>query len=207
MDVKTAVALLVVPNLVMDGFQAKRRGALLPTVRRMAPLVLAGAVGTLIGTRLLVVLSPRAATAVLGGFLLLFVVLSVARIAPRVPARHEPWMSPLVGLAAGVVGGVTNVPGTPLVIYFYALGMDKQEFVRSVAVTFVAYKLVQLGALAWYGLLGWRVLGLSVAVSAVAMAGFTGGLRVQDRLDQATFNTGVLGFLAALGLWLLVRAW
>jgi uncharacterized membrane protein YfcA len=191
----------------MDGWQARRRGALLPAVRRLATLVLAGAAGMVAGTRLLVLLPPRAATAVLGGFLLLFVILNATRFAPRIPARREPWMSPLVGLLAGVVGGVTNVPGTPLVMYFYALGMEKGEFVRSIAVTFLAYKLVQLGALAWYGLLGWRLLGISVAVSALAMAGFAGGLRVQDRLDQGTFNVAVLGFLAALGLWLLVRAW
>ena len=207
MDVKTAVALLIVPNLVMDGLQARRRGALGPTVRRMAPLVLSGAVGTLIGTRLLVVLSPRTASAILGAFLVTFVVVTAARLAPRIPAGHEPWMSPVVGFVAGVLGGVTNVPGTPLVIYFYALGMGKEEFVRSVAVTFVAYKLVQLGALAWYGLIGWQLLGISVGVSALALAGFTVGLRVQDRLDQATFNLAVLGFLLALGLWLLVRAW
>ena len=207
MDVKTAVALLVVPNLVMDGFQARRRGALGPAVRRMAPLVLSGAAGTLIGTRLLMVLSPRAATAVLGGFLVVFVAVTVARLAPSIPPGHEPWLSPVVGFVAGVVGGVTNVPGTPLVLYFYALGMAKDEFVRSVAVTFVAFKLVQLAALVWYGLIGWRLLGMSVGVSAVAMAGFTLGLRVQDRLDQATFNRAVLGFLLALGVWLLVRAW
>jgi uncharacterized membrane protein YfcA len=36
--------------------------------------------------------------------------------------------------------------------------------------------------------------------------GFAVGLRLQDRLDQRTFNRAVLVFLGALGAWLLVRS-
>jgi uncharacterized membrane protein YfcA len=104
------------------------------------------------------------------------------------------------------VGWITNVPGTPLVMYFCALGMDKQEFVRAVAFSFVVYKAVQLGAVAYYGLLSGPLVLLSLALTAVALGGFALGLAVQDRLDQTTFNRAVLIFLGALGLWLTLRA-
>jgi uncharacterized membrane protein YfcA len=100
---------------------------------------------------------------------------------------------------------VTNGPGTPLVLYFYALGLAKADFVRATALSFVAYKTVQLAAVAWYGLLTWRLLGISVALTLIALAGFAVGLRVQDRLDQRAFNRALLVFLAALGLWLTLR--
>ena len=45
-----------------------------------------------------------------------------------------------------------------------------------------------------------------MALTAVALAGFAVGLRVQDRLDQRTFNRVVLVFLAVLGAWLLFRS-
>jgi uncharacterized membrane protein YfcA len=99
------------------------------------------------------------------------------------------------------------VPGTPLAIYFYALRLDKLEFVRSVACVFVVYKAVQLGSVAWFGLLTWSVLGLSLGLTAVALIGFAVGLRLQDRLEQRAFNRMVLVFLGALGIWLVVRAW
>jgi uncharacterized membrane protein YfcA len=47
---------------------------------------------------------------------------------------------------------------------------------------------------------------MSTVLIAVALGGFAVGLRVQDRLDQRTFNRAVLVFLAVLGVWLLVRA-
>jgi hypothetical protein len=76
----------------------------------------------------------------------------------------------------------------------------------SVAVTFLLYKLMQLGALVWFGLFDWPLFLASAGLTVVALGGFALGLRVQDRLEQATFNRLVLAFLGALGLWLVVRA-
>lgn len=206
LDVKVAVAVLVIPNIVMDAIQVRRRGQLGGTARRLRVLLAFTMVGTVLGTRILVALTARQVTLVLGGFVLAFVVLNLTRFRPRVPTTWEPWLSPLVGLLAGMLGGVTNAVGTPLIVYFYALAMDKHEFVRSVALTFLVAKIVQLGALTVYGLLGGAVVLGSVALTLVGLAGFAAGLRVQDRVDQETFNRAVLGFLAAVGLWLLVRA-
>jgi uncharacterized protein len=205
-DVKTAFLVLIVPNIVMDGLQFVRRGAPRQTVRRMASVVVFGAVGTVLGTRLLVGLASRTVMLILGGFILTFVVLNASRLSPRLPAGWEPWASPVAGFVAGVVGGITNVPGTPLVLYFYALGLDKHEFVSAVAFTFVLYKIVQLGAVAWYGLLTWPVLGWSLLLTLAALVGFRLGLSVQDRLSPTTFNRAVLLFLAVLGVWLMVRS-
>ena len=204
-DVKIAVVLLILPNIVMDGIQFARRGAPLATVRRFGGLLLSGGVGIVLGTRVLTLLSPRTATLILGVFVLLFVALSVTGLAPKIPPHWEPWLSPPAGFAAGVIGGVTNSPATALVLYFHGIGLAKHDFISSIAFTFFFYKLVQLGAVTWYGLLPWSLLGVSVALTAVALAGFAVGLRVQDRMDQRSFNRVVLVFLAVLGAWLLVR--
>jgi hypothetical protein len=205
-DVKTAVVVLILPNIVMDGIQFVRRGAPMVTVRRFAALLVSGAVGMMLGTRVLTMLSPRAATFILGLFVLAFVILNATGLSPKVPAHWEPWLSAPAGLLAGVVGGVTNAPATPLVLYFQAIGLGKHDFVASVAFTFVFYKAAQLGAVAWYGLLSWPVLWVSLGLTAVALVGFAIGLRLQDRLDQRAFNRAVLVFLGALGAWLLVRS-
>jgi uncharacterized membrane protein YfcA len=204
-DVKTAVAVLVIPNLVMDGLQLRRQGPLGATPRRLAPLLVFTMLGTIVGTKLLVALSGRTATLILGVFVLGFVLLDLARFSPRVPAGWERLLAPPVGLAAGVMGGITNAPGTALALYFVALGMDKREFVRSIAFTFLVVKGVQLASLGWYGLLGWTLVLGSLGLTAAALAGFGLGVRVQDRLDQRAFNRGVLVFLATLGVWLVVR--
>jgi hypothetical protein len=202
-NVKTAVVVLILPNIVMDGIQFVRRGTPLAIARRFGFLLAAGAVGMVLGTRVLTLLSPKAATLVLGIFVLVFVTLNVTGLAPKIPARWEPWLSAPAGFTAGLIGGVTNSPATALVLYFHGVGLSKDEFIPSVAFAFFFYKLVQLGAVTWYGLLPWSLLWISVALTAVSLAGFAVGLRVQDRLDQRTFNRAVLAFLAVLGAWLM----
>jgi len=200
------VASLVIPNLAMDGIQLRRQGPLGATPRRLAPLLVFTLVGTVIGTKLLVVLSGRAVTLVLGVFVVAFVVFDLVRFSPRVDQRWERKLAAPVGLLAGIMGGITSAPGTPLAVYFIALGMDKREFVRSVAFTFLIVKAVQLATLAWYGLLTGAIVLGSVGLTVAALAGFGLGVRLQDKLDQRAFNRAVLVFLALLGVWLVVRA-
>jgi uncharacterized membrane protein YfcA len=205
-DVKTAVALLVVPNLVMDGLQLRRQGPIGDAPRRLALLLVFTILGTIIGTRLLVALSARTVTLILGVFVLGYVALDLMRLAPRVPPGWERRLAVPVGLVSGIMGGVTNAPGTALALYFVALGMDKREFVRSIAFTFLVVKGVQLATLGWYGLFGWHLVLGTLGLTAAALGGFGLGLRLQDRLDQRAFNRAVLVFLAVLGVWLVVRA-
>lgn len=206
-EVKTAIALSIVPNIVMDALQVRRRGGdLWPTARRVAVLLAFGFVGTVVGTRSLVVMPPGLALAILAVVVLGFVGLNVSGATFRVPARAERWLSPPVGFAAGFLGGVTNVPGTLLVLYFHALGMSKHDFVRSVALCFMSYKVVQLVTVASYGLLTWPLLGGSVALTVVGLGAFWLGLRVQDALPERIFNRAILIFLTLLGVSLLARS-
>jgi hypothetical protein len=205
-DVKTAVPLLVIPNLVMDSLQVRRAGPIGDAPRRLAPLLVFTMIGTVIGTKLLVMLSPRAVTLTLGGFVLGYVLLDLARFSPRVPAHWELRLAAPVGLVAGIMGGITNAPGTPIALYLVALGMEKKEFIRSIAFTFLVVKGVQLVTLVWYGLLGWRLALASLGLAAVGLAGFAVGVKLQDRLDQRSFNRAVLVFLAVLGAWLVAKA-
>src|SRR5439155_1337297 len=193
-DVKVAVASLVIPNLVMDGIQLRRQGPVGDTPRRLAPLLVFTMLGTVVGTKLLV------------AFVVAFVLFDLVRFSPRVDRRWERMLAAPVGLVAGIMGGITNAPGTLLAVYFIALGMDKREFVRSVAFSFLIVKAVQLATLAWYGLLSGAIVLASVGLTAAALVGFGLGVRLQDTLDQRTFNRAVLIFLAVLGVWLVMRA-
>jgi uncharacterized membrane protein YfcA len=77
--------------------------------------------------------------------------------------------------------------------------------VRAISGTFLVFKLTQLGAVWQVGLLDRRVLLLTLAASAVSLAGFRLGLLVQDRVPQAVFNRAVLVLLAVVALAMLAR--
>jgi uncharacterized membrane protein YfcA len=205
-DVKTAIAILILPNLAMDTVQAVRRPGLGAVLRRHAVLYAAGVAGTFIGTFALQQFTDRQALLVLGVFVLAFVALNASRLAFRVHPAWERYLAAPAGLVAGVMGGITNAHGTPLVLYFYALGLDKADFVRAIALAFILYKAAQLVAVIHAGMMTPVLFALSVVASAVALGGFRVGLMVQDRMNQQAFNRAVLYVLAALGAFLVFRA-
>lgn len=205
-DLPTAIVILLFPNIVFDAIQVLRKPGLLDTLRRHSVLYVFGIGGTFLGTQLLVWVSSKKLLLILGVFVLAYVVLSVSRWKPRVAPALERALSPPIGLFCGVLGGITNVPGTPLTIYFYALGMGKDEFIRSIAFSFLVYKVAQLGSVIYFQLFAWRLFGLSVLATGLGLGAFWLGLKTQDRVDQVTFNRVVLGFLGLLGAWLVIRS-
>jgi uncharacterized membrane protein YfcA len=190
-DVRTAVVVLLFPNIVMDAIQAVRHPGLGAAARRHAALVVTGVVGTVVGTQFLMIISARA---------------PLARPAWRVPARWERVTSPAVGFVVGFLGGVTNVPGTPLALYFQALGLSKAEFVRAIALTFLVFKIVQVGAVWQVGLMEPRLLALSAGATLVSLVAFRLGLWAQDRVPAELFRRAVLAFLGLIGVAMLLRA-
>ena len=150
--------------------------------------------------------SDRQAMLVLGLFVLAFVALNVSRLPFAVPPSWERYLAGPAGLVAGVMGGITNAHGTALVIYFYALGLDKGEFVRAISLAFIVYKAAQLVAVAQAGIMTLDLFWLSVLATGVALVAFGLGLLVQDRMNQRAFNRAILGVLTALGGLLVFRA-
>jgi uncharacterized membrane protein YfcA len=175
-------------------------------MRRRASLLVAGIIGTVLGTQFLATISTRGLFMTLGVTVLVFVVLSLARPAWRISPGMEGPLSPVVGLAAGTLGGLTNSPAVVLTPYYYALGLPKGEFVRSLSATFLTFKLTQLGAVWQVGLLDRRIWLPWGAATLVSLAAFRLGLVAQDRVPQATFNRAVLALLAIVGLAMLARA-
>jgi uncharacterized membrane protein YfcA len=205
-DVRTAVVVLLVPNIVMDALQAVRHPGLGPAARRHAVLIATGIAGTVVGTQVLMLVSARALLTLLGAVVLAGVLASLARPTWRLPAHWEPVASPVVGLVVGFLGGATNVPGTPLALYFQALGLSKAEFVRAIALTFLVFKVAQLGAVWQVGLLEPRLLGLSVGATVVSLVAFRLGQWMQDRVPAEVFRRAVLAFLGVISVTMLLRA-
>ena len=205
-DVRTAIVILVLPNIVLDFLQVARRPLEVPALlRRHSVLYLFGVAGTFVGTKLLVTLPPRVAVLTLGLLVLTFVGMSALEVMPRIPPGWERPLAPPLGFASGVLGGLTNVPGLLLIIYFYSLGLPKGEFVRSNALSFLVFKLAQLAAVWQFQLLTGRLFLLSLLAGGLGLGAFRAGVWVQDRADPARFNRWILAVLAGMGLLTVLR--
>lgn len=187
-DIKTAYALLVLPNILMDTLQIARGRLPWRLWRRLAWLLAATMLGVFLGTRILISVSERFIYLALAAMILAFLTTAYLQVRLTVPPRWEGRLGPAVGFAGGILAGVTNVVGPLTALYLLALGFEKREFVKAVASIFFMTKVSQLVAISRWGLYTAEILWWSAGLSGVALLAFWVGLRVQDRVPQATFG-------------------
>ncbi|MBI4522841.1 MAG: sulfite exporter TauE/SafE family protein [Deltaproteobacteria bacterium] len=206
LDIRTAITILVIPNILMDFAQILRGGFPSAVLRRFAWLLVLSVVGVFLGTKLLVMLPIWILNFTLGIMVLMFVSSQWIRFDFTISTNREQIVSPVVGLAAGFLNGMTNVAGPPLAMYLYSLKLPKLEFIKSIATIFVVTKASQLVAVSTWNLFTPQTLFLSLEVTVVVLLGFYAGLKTQDRIHQQTFNRWLLAFLFATGITLVIRS-
>jgi uncharacterized membrane protein YfcA len=205
-DMPVAVALLTVPMVATNITQAMEGGHTAAAIRRMLPVLGFVVVGLLVGVHLLLSIDRRRLSLILGiSFLALAaVLLLMPRV--RIGDATARWAGPLVGLAAGVLGGMSAMFGPPMIAYLVGRGTDPDSFVKQMAIFAFTASLTMLLALGASGAMS----GMDMLVSAVAIlpiqAGMPAGRWLRRRTKPQWFRIAVLVVLAAGGLDMLRRA-
>src|SRR4051812_31437363 len=201
-----AAALLLVPSLVTNVWQllaGPRFGALL---RRLWGMMLGVVAGTLAGSGLIAgTAAAHQAAAGLGGALALYGVVGLLQPRLRVPRRAEPWAGPLVGAVTGLVTGATGVFVIPAVPYLGSLGLERDDLVQALDLSFTVSTFALAGGLALYGALPLAITGTSLLALVPALAGMTLGGWLRARVRPETFRLCFFVGLLALGGELLWR--
>ncbi|MER9845104.1 sulfite exporter TauE/SafE family protein [Mesorhizobium australicum] len=92
-----AAALLLIPSLVTNLWQLFTGPSFGGLFRRLWTMMAGVVIGTVAGAGLLTGAHTMVASAALGAALVLYALLGLAKAGFTTPARHEAWISPLVG--------------------------------------------------------------------------------------------------------------
>jgi hypothetical protein len=206
LDIRTAVTVLILPNLFMDSAQVIRDGIPYDVFRRFSSLIVPTIIGVFLGTMVLVKTPLWVLNLCLGVMVLVFVASNLLKFDLAISPRAEKILSPIFGFISGFLNGMTNAAGPSLAIYLYSLKLEKRTFVKSIATIFMITKLSQLVAISTWNLFNWETITLSVQVLLFTLTGFYAGIKAQDRVNQKNFNRGLLVLLSAIGVTLLLRA-
>jgi uncharacterized membrane protein YfcA len=206
LDIRVAITILLIPNIVMDIAQVFRDGFPLAVLRRFAWFFLATIAGVFLGTAVLVNLPLWILNFCLGTMILVFVAFNLLKFEFGITPGLEKRLSLPVGFISGFLNGLTNAAGPALAIYLYSLRLEKREFIKSIATIFVFTKMSQLAAVSSWNLFNGSTLMLSLQVTLFVLAGFYAGIKTQDRINQQTFNRALLILLFVIGVTLLARA-
>lgn len=200
-----AAGLLIVPSFVTNVWQLLAGPSVFRLVRRLWLMMLAIVVGTVAGASLLTSGNTQLTTAALGVALIVYAAYTLVARQLRVPATWEPWLSPLIGGITGLVTGGTGVFVIPAVPYLQALGLEKEDLVQALGLSFTVSTIALAFGLAGRGALQMDNLILSTLAIVPALAGMWVGQIARHRISPSTFRRWFLICLLFLGTEMVVR--
>jgi len=192
-----AAALLLLPSLLTNLWQAAWGGAALPLLRRLAPLllgILAGAAMAAFGGVGLGASGAQVARQALGIALLLYGLLGLSERRLSLPSRAAGWAGAVSGAATGLLTAATGVFVLPAVPYLQALGLERQALLQGMGLSFSVSTLALGLTLSGHAALGGAELGASALTLAPTLLGMALGQRL--RLPPLLFRR--LFFLSLL---------
>ena len=199
-----AAALLILPSLVTNVWQFAAGPNRLVLLRRLWPMLLAIFAVTWASAGLIA--GGTAGHAALGLALGVYGIVGLAKVRIGVAKRAEPWLSPLVGAVTGVITGATGVLVIPAAPYLQALGLDKEDLVQALGLSFTVSTIALAAGLASYGAFHLKAAGASLACIIPALLGMFAGQHIRARIDAATFNLVLFIGLIVLGADLMARS-
>jgi uncharacterized protein len=200
-----AAALLILPNILTNIWQAFAGLPLRSLLPRLAPLLagtLIGIAGTewLTGGREL-----RLAVRLLGLTLALYGVLGLFSIRFGLAENRRGPVGWLAGLATGAMTALTGVYIIPSGPYLQAIGLEKDELVQSLGLAFLVAS-TGLGVALWTrGAVAPSVAGASALAFLPALAAMLIGQSLRGRIPDRTFRRVFFLGMVILGLWLAIK--
>ena len=204
-DIRTAIVLLIIPNIAINIASIVNGKKWVESIERFWPLAIYGMIGSLIGTRLLVVVPADFFRPVLALMLVLY--LNADRMGIRFPwiRKYPRFALAFWGLLAGILGGTVNVMLPALVIYTLERGMEKNAMIHVFNMCFLLGKLTQGAVLVHAGLVTANVLLLSIPLSILALTALFLGMRIRDRIPLQAYRLWLKRLLAIMALVLCIQ--
>ncbi len=201
-----AAALVIVPSLITNVWQFVVGRDVTALVLRVWPMLLAVAVTTWAAAGLLTGGFAQHATTALGSVLAVYAVMGLANIRLRVPDRMEVWLGPLVGVTTGIVTGATGVFVIPAAPYFQALGLEKDDLIAALGLSFTVSTVALAAGLASRGAFHLNAAGASLLCTAPTLLGLLAGQWIRSKIDPVAFRRIFFLGLLLLGADLIGRS-
>jgi hypothetical protein len=187
-DLTTAMALLIVPSLLTNIWQACSGGNGRDLLSRVWPFLLAATVSVWIGAAALTRVDLSILSALLGALLMAYAIVGLVGVRPRISHKQERWAGPTLGAVNGILTGMTGSFVVPGVVYLQALGLDRDQLVQAMGMLFTVSTIALAFALQGNHLMTVHLGAASAAAVFPAMAGMFIGQKIRFRLSERGFR-------------------
>jgi uncharacterized protein len=197
-----AMALLIMPSLVTNVWQAFAGGQMIATAQRIWPFLVMASATVWLGAMALTRVDVSLLSALLGLLLIAYGLINLGGIRIAVPHTREAWLGPAFGAANGVLTGMTGSFVVPGVMFLQSIGLPRDALVQAMGMLFTLSTVALALALGGNGLLTAELGFLSLAACVPAIAGMVIGQRVRHRMSEQRFRRVLFLSLLVMGLWI-----
>ncbi|PTW62080.1 hypothetical protein C8N35_101115 [Breoghania corrubedonensis] len=199
-DVKTAVIILLIPNLFTNAWQIWKYRSFLPR-RPFVKLFLAGGViGVAAGTWALAALSAQTLQVGVGVVVLIYIGFRLLHPHWQLGERAGTASAAPAGIIAGVLQGASGISAPVSITYLNAMRLERAVFIPTISTLFLLFVVVQIPALAAAGLLSWKLILISTVAVVPVLSAMPLGTRLARALSPAVFDRIILILLGILAI-------
>ena len=157
-------------------------------VKKFYPLALMGMIGSAIGTQILIYSSTEFFKLLLALSIFLYLFIQKFKIQMHWIEKKKRLSIVVFGLIAGIIGGLTNVMASILIIYSLESKHTKKEIIQSTNLCFLFGKVIQIVLFTIHGSFNQELLMISFSsLIVVAIAMFV-GLKVKNKIPQEVYK-------------------
>ncbi len=198
MGVESAVAVITIPTLVANIWLLWQHHAAAGSVRRyLAPLLIAGTIGIVLGVFLLVSIDDRWLSLAVALIDIVYIIWYLSNPSFQLAERAAQRLSAPVGFVTGILQGATGISAPVLATYLHSLKLPRTSFIIAVTIPFTVLGAVQIASLAAVGAYDNDLLLAGAIAIIPAMLALPLGSRVGEQVSQQTFQILVLVLLGA----------
>lgn len=206
LGLQPAMALLLVPTIVTNVWQALVGGHLAAIVSRLWPFLLVSVLAVWPGVAVLASVDVRWLTRLLGLLIIGYALINLGMARLVLPVRHERRAGVISGLVNGLLTGMTGSSVFPGVAYLQALGLPRDQLIQAMGILFTLCTLTLGLAMGGQDLLTVDLMLTSSLAVLPAILGMQLGQQWRRRLSEASFRRVFFLGLLVMGGYLVLRS-
>uniref|UniRef100_UPI004048CD9D sulfite exporter TauE/SafE family protein n=1 Tax=Aliarcobacter sp. TaxID=2321116 RepID=UPI004048CD9D len=187
-DMKTAILYIAIPTLLINIISIYSEGNFLQAVKRFYPLALMGMIGSAIGTQILIYSSTDFFKLLLALSIFLYLFIQKFKIQMNWIDKKKRLSTVIFGLIAGLIGGLTNVMASILIIYSLESKHTKKEIIQSTNLCFLFGKIIQIILFTMHDSFNQELLVVSFSSLIIVAIAMFAGLMIKNKIPQEIYR-------------------
>lgn len=204
-DMKTAILYIAIPTLLINLISIFSEGEFLKALKRFFPLAIIGMIGSAIGTQILIYSNSEIFKLLLAISIFLYLFIQKFKIEMLWIQKRKTFSMIVFGLVAGIIGGLTNVMASILIIYSLESKHTKKEIIQSTNLCFLFGKIIQIILFSIHGSFNQELLFTSFSSLVVVIIAMFLGLKIKNIIPQEIYRKVIKVVLFIIACFLVIQ--